>query len=101
MFKFNAKLNHNFSNFYVYSDIASFTFIGDTVAPILRVVPFQSKPDSYFFYKEFKTLHYVSVSKSIVDQVHITLKTENGMIVPFVTGKTILKLHFRRKKKLV
>ena len=46
MFKFNAKLNHNFSNFYVYSDIASFTFIGDTVAPILRVVPFQSKSDS-------------------------------------------------------
>ena len=25
VFKFNAKLNHNFSNFYVYSDIASFT----------------------------------------------------------------------------
>ena len=98
VFKFNAKLNYNFSNFYVYSDIASFTFIGDTVAPILRVVPFQSKSDSYFFYKEFKTLHYVSVSKSIVDQVHITLKTENGMIVPFVTGKTILKLHFCRKK---
>ena len=49
-------------------------------------------------FKDFKTLHYVSVSKSIVDQVHITLKTENGMIVPFVTGKTILKLHFRRKK---
>ena len=24
--------------------------------------------------------------KSSVDQVHITLKTENGMIVPFVTG---------------
>ena len=45
VFKFNAKLNHNFSNFYVYSGIASFTFIGDTVAPILRVVPFQSKPD--------------------------------------------------------
>ena len=50
MFKFNAKLNHNFSNFYVYSDIASFTLIGDFAAPILRVVPFQSKPDSCFFY---------------------------------------------------
>ena len=98
VFKFNAKLNHNFRNFYVNSDIASFTFIGDTVAPILRVVPFQSKPDSYSFYKELETLHYVSVSNSIVDQVHITLKTENGMIVPFVTGKTILKLE---RKKLV
>ena len=35
VFNFNSKLNHNFSNFYVYSDIAGFTFIGDTVAPIL------------------------------------------------------------------
>ena len=101
MLKFNAKLKHNFSNFYVYSDIASFTFIGDTVAPMLRVVPFQSKPDSCFFYKEFKALHYVSVSKSIVDQVHITLKTENGMIVPFVTGNTILKLHFVERKSSI
>ena len=38
MFKFNVNLHHNFSNFYVYSDIASFTFIGDTVAPIQRIV---------------------------------------------------------------
>ena len=89
MLKLHANLNHNFSNFYVHSDIASFTNIGETIAPILRVVPFQSKPDSCFFYKEFKALHYVSVFKSIADQVHITLKTENGMIVPFVTGKTI------------
>ena len=43
-------------------------------------------------YKEFKTLHYVSVSKSVVDQVHVTIKTENGSVVSFVTGKTILKL---------
>ena len=40
MFKFNVNLHHNFSNLYVYSDIASFTFIGDTVVPILRIVPF-------------------------------------------------------------
>ena len=40
IFKFNVNLHHNFSNLYVYSDIASFTFIGDTVAPILCIVPF-------------------------------------------------------------
>ena len=40
MFKFNVNLHHNFRSLYVYSDIASFTFIGDTVAPLLRIVPF-------------------------------------------------------------
>ena len=39
-FKFNVNLHHNFRSLYVYSDIASFTFIGDTVASLLRIVPF-------------------------------------------------------------
>ena len=99
MFKFNVNLHNNFRSLYVYSDIASFTFIGDTVAPLLRIVPFSHNSKTGYVYKEFKTLHYVSVSKSVVDQVHITIKTENGSVVPFITGKTILKLHFRRKKK--
>ena len=36
MFKFNVNLHHNFSSLYVYSDIASFTFIGDTVAICIK-----------------------------------------------------------------
>ena len=99
IFIYNVNLHYNFRSLYVYSYIASFTFIGDTVAPLLRIVPFSHNSKTGYVYKEFKTLHYVSVSKSVVDQVHITFKTENGSAVPFVTGKTILKLHFCRKKK--
>ena len=40
MFKFNVNLHHNFRSLYVYSDIASSTFIGDTVSHLLRIVPF-------------------------------------------------------------
>ena len=89
MFKFNVNLHHNFRSVYVYSDIASFAFIGDTMAPLLRIVPFSHNSKTGYMYKEFRTLHYVSVSKSVVDQVHITIKTENGPVVPFVTEKTI------------
>ena len=99
MFKFNVNLHHNFRSVYVYSDIASFTFIGDTVAPLLRIVPFSHNSQTGYMYKEFKTLHYVSVSKSVVDQVHIIIKTENGSIVPFVTGKTILNYILAERKK--
>ena len=83
MFKFNVNLHHNFSSLYVYSDIASFTCIGDTVAPLLRIVPFSH--NSTTCYIEFKTLHCVSVSKSVVDQVNITIKTESGSVVSLVT----------------
>ena len=101
MFKFNVNLHHNFRSLYVYSGIASFTFIGDSVAPLLRIMPFSHNSKTCYVYKEFKTLHYVSVSKSVVDQVHITIKTENGSVVSFVTGKTILKLHFRKRKNSI
>ena len=77
------------------------TLQGDTVAPILRMVPFYHNSETGYVFKEFKTLHYVSVIKSVVDQVHFTIETENSSVVPFVTGKTISKLHFRRKKKKV
>ena len=37
VFKFNVNLHHNFSNLYVYSNIVSFTFIGDIVARIVKI----------------------------------------------------------------
>ena len=45
-FKFTVNLHNNFRSLYVYSDIASFTFIGDTVAPLLRIVPFSHNSNS-------------------------------------------------------
>ena len=51
--------------------------------------------------KEFKTLHYVLLSKSVVDKVHITMKTENGSVAPFVTGKNNLEITFPRKKNSI
>ena len=96
MFKFNVNLHHSFRSVLVYSDIASFTFLGDTVAPLLCVVPFPHNSKTGYVYKEFKTLHYVSVSKSIVGQVHITIKTET-----IRNRKNFLKISFSQKEKIV
>ena len=50
-------------------------------------------------HKELKNLHYVPISKFVIDQVHISIKTKTGSNVPFVTGKTMIKLHLRRRIK--
>ena len=83
IFKFNVDL------LFIYSDIADFTFVGDIVASIFRVVPFKPVTELVHVHKEFKHLHYIPVSKSVIDQVHISIKTDTGSNVPFVTGKTI------------
>ena len=49
-------------------------------------------------HQEFVNLHYVPLAKSYIDQVHIDIKDEIGRPVPFVGGKTLVKLHFKRIK---
>ena len=98
IFKFKVDLHRSFSNLFI-SDIVDFTFVSDIVASILRVVSFNPVTELVHVHKEFKNLRYVPVSKSVIDQVHISIKTETGSNVPFVTGKTMIKLRLRRRIK--
>ena len=99
IFRFNVDLHRSFNSLLIYSDIADFTFVGDIIAPILRVVPFNPVTEFVHVHKEFKNLHYVPVSKYVIDQDYISIKTETGSKVSFFTGKTMIKLRFRRKIK--
>ena len=92
IFKFKVDLHRSFSRLFIYSHIADFTFVGDIVPLILRVVLFNPVTDLVHVHKEFKNLHCIPVSKFVIDQVHISIKTETGSNVPFVTGKTMIKL---------
>ena len=82
----------------MYSDIASYTYIEDVTAPVLRVVPFQQTKSETHLYQEYLNLHYVPVTKSFIDQVHISIKGDTGYDVPFITGKSLIKLHFTLRK---
>ena len=98
-FKVDLHVHRSFSSLFIYSDIVDFTSVGDIVAPILRVVPINPVIEFVHVHKEFKNLHYIPVSKSVIDQVHISIKTETGSNVPFVTGKTMIKLRLQRRIK--
>ena len=54
IFKFNVDLHRSFNSLFIYSDIADFTLVGDIVAPILRVVPFNPVTELVHVYKKFK-----------------------------------------------
>ena len=99
VFTYSVVLNGPYDRLYVYSNVATFTNIGDTQAPILRILPFEPNQTLTNFHMEFRNLHYVPVAKSFIDQIHISIKGDNGEDVPFVTGKTMIKLHFRLKNR--
>ena len=50
IFRYSVDLN-TIHQLYVYSDLASYTFIGDVTAPILRVLPFESKRKTITYIK--------------------------------------------------
>ena len=97
-FKYGIDLNMHSNRFYVYSDVANYTYIGDVTAPMLRVIPFKYMQEEILFNQEFLNLHYVPVAKSYIDQVHISIKGGTGEDIPFITGKTLIKLHFKLKE---
>ena len=46
IFRYGVDLNTKIHQLYIYSDLAGYTFIGDVTAPILRVLPFESKREN-------------------------------------------------------
>ena len=61
-FKYGMDLNTSYLQLYVYSDIASYTYIGEVTAPVLRLVPFQQRKSETHSHQEFLKLRYVPVS---------------------------------------
>ena len=90
-FRYSIDLNTHPNQLYIYSDVANVT------APILRVVAFQRTKNNVHFHQEFVNLHYIPVAKSFIDQVNVSIKGDTGEDIPFVTGKTLVKLHFRER----
>ena len=66
-------------------------------APVLRVVPFETLKERHRLHQEFVNVHYVPVAKSFINQVH-SIKGDTGDNVPFITGKTLVKRHFKQKE---
>lgn len=77
--------------FYLYSDIVEPQRIGDIVAPIVDVFP------SHSGYHRPSTIHYVPLKYDRMTTVGVYIRTGMGYAVPFVHGKVVVKLHFRRK----
>lgn len=82
---------------YVYTDLVEHTIVGDTVAPLLRAVAVQSNFGDIVD-KSFQIPHYIPVLKKDFDTIEIEIKTDQNKLLEIQFGKTIVKLHFRRRR---
>ncbi len=82
---------------FVYTDIVDDQYIGDSLAPVLRVVSLKtnSQSDMITF---FDNPHYVPVKKSIINTINIRIYDTQGNPMKFsdIISYVIVKLHFKK-----
>ena len=100
-FPHGVDINMGHNHLFVYSDLASYTTLGNIEAPILRVIPFDPRtkagtnPHIHF---EFLNLHYVPLAKADFDTITVNIRGDTGQHIQFVHGKSMVKLHIRPRK---
>ena len=75
-------------------------FFGDVQAQVLKMIPIKSYEDSEIV-TFFDNLHYVDVSKTVINSINITIQDLYGELIKFENNfsAVIIKLHFRKKQK--
>ncbi len=93
---FGAKSDLSFV--YIYCDVAEYSAVGDTMVPCLRTIPVTPGSDKTIVLR-FENPHYVPVSKSRFSTISILMCNDLGDEIRFNKGRSLVKLHFRPKKR--
>ena len=93
------ELDAGISEVFVYSDIVSPSFVGDTFAPLLRIIPCSNEKGEQIV-KHYDTPIYFPLRKHFFDTIEIELRSAGGEKIVFSGGKTIVCLSFRRKSPI-
>lgn len=83
---------------FVYCDLIESQVVGDTVAPLLRIVNTQHRKYEFGdqITQEFRTLQYLPLLKRNFSTIEIDLRGSTGNPIPFQSGTSAVTLHFRR-----
>ena len=82
---------HEGAAMYIYTSAIENQFVGDVMAPLLRVVMPTDRGEH-----DFDNVHYVPVLSKCFDSILINIRTETGESYPFFGGNCVVKLHFRK-----
>ncbi|GFX55787.1 uncharacterized transposon-derived protein F54H12.3 [Trichonephila clavipes] len=85
--------------FYVYSDLISPQIVGDTQAPLLRIVRTKGK-DGATISQCYDRPQYLPLVRHSFQTIQSELRLNSGGFVPFERGKVIIVLHFRMRQIL-
>lgn len=94
-------LYENLRQMYIYCDIVESQIVGSNALKLLRVIPvstaadIESNQDQQAKW-EPQRVEYLKLSKKHFDTIEIEIRNVLGLLYPFLRGKTVAKLHFRK-----
>ena len=90
-------LDRAIDNLFVYNNLTEPVYVGNVKSPLLCIAPREVKRSGGSNTHMFDSPVYMPLTRNQFNQIEITITDGSGTIVPFMEGKTILTLHFRRK----
>ena len=90
-----ADLSGGIHSLYVYTDVVENLPVGDTQAPLLRIVDATGNTGENV-HRIFNPARYVAVNKRRFDSIEIDIRSDTGESIPFESGRLSTTLHFRR-----
>ena len=91
-----ADLDKGIHSLYIYTDIIEPCAVGDTRAPLLRVVPLDSSNGVFQCTRSFSQVQYHPLKYTRLSTVEVDIKDSIGRPVPFERGTLMLTLHLRK-----
>jgi len=97
--KYPPDLTGGRDSIYVYADMVQHQIVGDVMAQLLRQVPIRvaNIPYGQPVTEIYIHPHYLSCIKKRIDSVEIYLNDDTGNPIAFNFGKSVLKLHFKKR----
>ncbi|GFQ80487.1 uncharacterized protein TNCT_148281 [Trichonephila clavata] len=93
---YQLELDGGITEIYVYTDIIESHFVGDTIAPLLRIIPVMSTEEDQIVINYQRPL-YFPLRQNYIDCIEVELKSSSGDGIIFTSGKSLLVLSFRRR----
>ena len=90
-------LDRSITTLYTYTNIVDVVHIGDVRAALLLSCPFKVSKENNVQQLEFLRPTYTKVNRQKLNQIDIEIRDGAGDLVPFLHGKTVITLHFRRR----
>ncbi len=96
---FSPDIYNGIHSIYVYCDVVSSMIVGDTYAPLLKIIKRESSHDPVISANIARPT-YIPLSSHSFSRIEINIRSSAGELINFGQGDTVCILHFKKRSFL-